>query len=146
MRDLKRTTVLGLIWETLGKILQQASSWIIYFALLKMLLPADFGLMAAALIVIGFFEYINELGLGGAIVQRKELDPVMTHTLFWLCSGIGALITILLWCAAPTIVSLYYVDHELDLPRLTWILRLLSLNLFLLSLRVVPMSFGQEDD
>ena len=39
----------------------------------RLLSPADYGLMAIAMVVIGFVSFFNEVGIGAAIVQRAKL-------------------------------------------------------------------------
>jgi O-antigen/teichoic acid export membrane protein len=141
MRHLQKRTFVGLIWEGSGKILQKISSQLVLFILFKLLVPTDFGLMAAALILVGLLEFVNELGIGGAIVQREEIDTNSIHTLFWLCAGVGTTLTLLLWFGAPTFVNLYYINKaDLNIRLLTQIIRVLSLNMLIISLRVVPLS------
>lgn len=61
--------------------------------LARMLVPADFGLVAMATVFTGFLQLLNEAGLGPAIVQGKEIDERHLSSVFWLnvaiSSGIG---------------------------------------------------------
>src|SRR5688572_31322828 len=42
--------------------------------LARLLAPADFGVVSAALVVIGLSSIVSQLGLGSALVQRPELE------------------------------------------------------------------------
>src|SRR5213082_4060723 len=67
-------TVSGLLWTAWGKgghaLLQVA----VVVVLARLLRPADFGVVSAALVVIGFSAIFSEIGLGPALVQRTELE------------------------------------------------------------------------
>ncbi|MFL6658635.1 MAG: oligosaccharide flippase family protein, partial [Massilia sp.] len=49
----------------LGKVISLGSTLI----MARLLSPADYGLMAMAMVVIGFVGFFNEVGIGSAIVQ-----------------------------------------------------------------------------
>jgi O-antigen/teichoic acid export membrane protein len=54
----------------LGKIISLGSTLV----LARILTPGDYGLMALAMVVIGFVGFFNEVGIGSAIVQKAELN------------------------------------------------------------------------
>src|SRR5262249_14149001 len=52
-------------------------------ALAHLLTPEDFGLMAAALVVIGLARAFADLGLSSAIVARQVRDQETLSSLYW---------------------------------------------------------------
>ena len=54
------------------------------FLLAALLGPADFGLVAVALIYIAFVRMLLEQGFITAIIQREQLDPEHLDSAFWL--------------------------------------------------------------
>ncbi|MCK4783656.1 MAG: lipopolysaccharide biosynthesis protein [Desulfobacteraceae bacterium] len=96
--------------------------------------PADYGLMAMAHVCIGFLAMMSELGLGAAIVQRKDIDKQQLAQVFGFVILANAGLAILLFLGAPLLASYF---SEL---RLVPIFQLLSINFILLSLYVIPQS------
>ena len=99
--DLTRRTVGGLLWTGGGK----AAYGLLYLSVLailaRMLSPAEFGVVSAALVVIGVSQIVSQLGLGPALVQRPELEPRHVDTAFSASIAIGLVLGALVWAAAP---------------------------------------------
>lgn len=73
-RSLTHRTVTGLAWSWVA-IAITAAMQLIYTAVISRLLePADFGLVAAALLGLRFVTYFSRFGLASAVVQRPTLD------------------------------------------------------------------------
>ena len=64
-------------------------------ALARLLFPDDYGLLAMAATSTAFFQIFANLGLGAAIVQRREVDDEYLSTAFWANLASGALLTAL---------------------------------------------------
>jgi len=90
--------------------------------LARLLIPEHFGLigMVAALTVL--IERFQDIGLGDAVIQRKEVTHEQVSTLFWINLGISIFCTILVALSAKA-VAWFYNDQ-----RLTWITIALSAN------------------
>ena len=71
------------------------------------ILPEDFGIIGAAMIIVGFSTIFSQLGVGPAIVQRPSLEPRHLRVGFTLSTGLGAVVAGLLWLSAPQIASLF---------------------------------------
>src|SRR3990167_7324081 len=72
--DIAEKTLKGFAWIGLAKIIQQSITWVITITLARILLPSDYGLMAMANLTVYFMNFFNELSIGAAIVQGKELN------------------------------------------------------------------------
>jgi len=90
--------------------------------LARLLMPEHFGLigMVAALTVL--IERFQDIGLGDAIIQRKEITHEQVSTLFWINLGMSIFFTILVALSAKA-VAWFYNDQ-----RLIWITIALSSN------------------
>lgn len=95
----------------------QAARYLLYLAgtmvLARLLTPADFGLVAMVMSVVGFLLVFRDLGLITATVQREEIDQAKVSTLFWVNSIFGLLLALIAAAAAPLISRFF------DEPRLT---------------------------
>lgn len=114
--DLERRSVQG-VALSLGaqcvRFLLQFSSQIL---LARLLVPADFGLVAMAVPVLTLAQTIGELGLAQAVIQRPALTEADMSLLFWLSILANAGMAALMLATAPA-VALFYAE-----PRLTAVL------------------------
>jgi O-antigen/teichoic acid export membrane protein len=74
--------------------------------LARLLTPADFGLVALAFVVTGFAQPIGDLGIGGAIIQRRTITPRHLRAAFTLSVLIGFGVALALAAAAAPIAAL----------------------------------------
>ncbi len=104
--------------------------------LARLLVPADFGMMAVVVAVIAFMQVFTDLGVSTAIIHYQDASQNELSSLYWLNVLVGATLTLLLLAASPWISRIIF--HE---PRLTPILALISVNFIFLAvgqqLRVV---------
>jgi O-antigen/teichoic acid export membrane protein len=104
-------------------------------ALARFLEPGDFGVYAILRFALTFFVFFGDVGLGGALIQKREA-PTETEvsSVFTLQLLLAGGIVILVWASAGL------VDHVWkDLPTSgPWLLRVLALDLMLTALRTVP--------
>jgi len=75
--------------------------------LARLLLPADYGLVAMVTALTGVMEMFKDLGLNTATVTREKLSHVQVSTLFWINLGFGALLSLCTAALAPGIAWFY---------------------------------------
>lgn len=92
----------------------------ITITLAHLLFPRDFGLIGLAAIFIGLIITFHELGLGAAIIQKKDIDEEHLSTAFWASINTG-----LLSCLFTLLLSQLVADF-FDDERLQSILSTLS--------------------
>jgi len=129
---LREKAVRGAAWYGGTRLLIQLFSWVMTIAIARVLSPGDFGLLAMALVYTGLVEFLNELGLGAAIVQKKEIRDEDLDTLFWFGLGISAAIYGLTILVAP-LIGAFFAQ-----PQLAAILRVLGLMFLITNVRLVP--------
>jgi len=66
---MKSKTIKGILSLSLAQLAVKAMTLLLMLYLAKILSPKEFSLIGVALVVIGFFDLMAELGLGSAIVQ-----------------------------------------------------------------------------
>lgn len=114
-------------------------SWLITLVVIRLLSPADYGLMAMATIFIAFFEMFSEFGLGAAIIQEKNIDQHTIQKIFGIVLILDFSLILLLVGLAP-VVALFFEE-----PQLIPIVRLLALKFVLLGLCSVPQAILQRE-
>jgi O-antigen/teichoic acid export membrane protein len=92
-------------WTTIGMagraIIQVAQ----VVVLARILVPADFGLVAIVLAAVGFTQVFADLGVSNAIVHRQDISDEQLSSLYWLNVLTGALLTLALFVASPFIAG-----------------------------------------
>ena len=79
----------------LFKFSGQIMNWVATIFVIRLLTPADYGLMAQAVIIIGLCSLVNEMGLGSALIQRKSVDANILRQVFGAAICINSLIYLL---------------------------------------------------
>jgi PST family polysaccharide transporter len=132
-------TLSGLLWTSLGTGAQAVLQLVVLAILARLLTPADFGLAAAALVVVGFSAVFSQLGIGPAVVQRLDLEPAHLRSAFTISVLLGVLLGGLVWTTAP-LVALFF-----RLEGLTPLLRVLAFVFPVQGLGVVADSLLQRE-
>jgi PST family polysaccharide transporter len=132
--ELAKKTIHGIGWNYatfgLGKILSLITTAI----LARLLTPDNFGIVAYVTVAITYLTLLKDMGLGAALVQRREDVEKTANTVFTLNLGVGVFITLLTMLIAPLAAD--YFREPLVTPMLRW----LGLSILLNSLGSVHMS------
>jgi PST family polysaccharide transporter len=73
----------------------------------RLLAPSDFGLMAMVATVTALVTMIQDLGTTQAVIQRDKIDQGQLNSLFWIATGLGCLLALLLSISAPAIARFF---------------------------------------
>lgn len=107
-------------WSYGYTILPNLVSVIVQLILARLLVPADFGIVAIAMLVIAFAETIRETGFSRAFIQRNDGDSEMSlfNTVFWLSIGTGMVFYSVIFLTAPLISSFFHNPDSLLVIRI----------------------------
>ncbi len=133
MSELGKKVTNGLKWSVIERTSLQFLQIILGIILARLLVPEDFGLMAMLAIFLVVATSITDSGLSAALVQKKNLSEHDTSTIFYFNILVGTIFTIVIILVAP------YVSEFYEEPRLTLLLRVLSLNIIFTSLNNVQI-------
>lgn len=75
--------------------------------LARLLAPEDFGLVAIVTVLTSFAPLLIDFGLGDAITQKSKITRDQVSSLFWLSSGIGLTVAVVVAASSPLIAWLY---------------------------------------
>jgi O-antigen/teichoic acid export membrane protein/DNA-directed RNA polymerase specialized sigma24 family protein len=115
----------GVVWTLLSYGGSKAISLLSMLVLAQLLVPADFGLVALAMLMIGFACLFRDLGLGATLILRQDLDRAALGTLFSLMLAMFAGVGVVVAATSPVVAFLF------DEPRLTWVLAAMSVSMVL---------------
>ncbi len=107
-RTLKARSAMGAAMTLVG----QGAKFVLQFgsqiALARLLLPADFGLVAMVGPLVAAALLLTDLGLSAATIQRPTISQSELSSLFWLNVVIGCGLTLVALVAAPLAAIFYH--------------------------------------
>jgi O-antigen/teichoic acid export membrane protein len=121
-------------WQTANVATQVILQLVFMAVLARLIEPEAFGLMAIALVVVGFVEIFAQVGIGPSVVHKSDLTREHLRSAFVFSLALGVVFFLAMWVAAP-LVGEFYNRHEL-----VDVLRVISLSFILSGAAVVPRS------
>jgi PST family polysaccharide transporter len=128
-----------MFWTFSGTGVQGVVQLLAIMALGRLLTPAEFGLMGAAAVVIAFSQVVSQVGVGPAMIQRRELQPEHVRVSVTLSLTLGLLLGAIVWFGARDIAAFYRI------PELEPVLRGVSFLFPLDGLNTVAKSLLMRD-
>lgn len=115
-------------------------SMILAVILARLLAPADFGLLALAMIVFNMVNYFTDLGMRPTVVQTKEDINKVAHFAFVIVMAASIAFTLLIILLAQPLTTLLGGS-----PELVDILRWMSLYVTIDGLWIIPEALLRRD-
>lgn len=112
---LQHKTITGLIWAFIQQFSVQLISFCITIGLARILMPAEFGLIAMMAILISVGKSLLDSGLTSSLIRSNDLTQDDYSTVFYFNFGGSIAIYIIVFMLAPLIARLY---HQLMLVPL----------------------------
>jgi len=110
--SLRKSVARGAAWMVLYRLFDRSLGLVSTLVLARLLVPADFGLVAMATSIIAILELFNAFGLDIALIQRAGATTDHYNTAWTLNAAMGLVIAMLLLVSAWP-MSLFYHDHRL---------------------------------
>ncbi len=136
---LARATARAVAWNYLAWFLSKVLVLGTTAVLARLLTPDDFGIVGFATVAVAYLAVFRDLGLGGALIQRRDDVDEAADTVFTINLVLGAVLTAFAALAAPWIAG-YFGE-----PRVTGLLRVLGLSFFVQSLGTTHLTLLQRD-
>lgn len=137
--ELTHQTFRGLNWQFFGKGVQFFLRVLVLAVLARLLVPKDFGLVAAAIVVVNFSTIFSRIGIGPALVQRPEIDERHSRTAFTLSVLFGVFLSIVVFLAAPLVENFFAMEG------LKEVLQVITIIFILRGISTVPLALLQRD-
>src|SRR5690625_885345 len=122
MASLRDKTLSSIFWSFLQKVGSRGIQFFVTIILVRLLTPADFGLIGMLSIFIALSQTIVQAGFRQALIQKKDTDEEDFSSVFWINLAVSILIYIILFFTAPLIAEFY---HQPKLVSLTRVLALI---------------------
>jgi O-antigen/teichoic acid export membrane protein len=132
--SLRARVARSIFWIAWSRGVLQVLGFATTLVVARILVPADYGVIALAAIWTDSMGMLAEIGMGAAIIQFRDLDRWEIDTCFWITMTLATSAFVVLALAASPIARWF------DAPRLSDVLPLVALSLPVTACRVVPDS------
>ncbi len=132
--ELRHKVMSALRWTAAARVLGQLFSWFITIYVIRLLSPADYGLMAMAMVVISLLILVNTLGLDAVLVQEKELTEPLRRAVFGQVILVNCAFFLLVFFGAEPLAGFY------GEPAVEPVLKVLAFQFLLLIFETLPQS------
>ena len=102
----------ALKWSFLSEIASKAVQPLVFVELARLLTPEDYGVVAAATMVISFSQIFLEAGMSKALIQYQGVRFAAANAAFWINIALGILVAGVL-----VAISSLVADHIFHDPR-----------------------------
>jgi O-antigen/teichoic acid export membrane protein len=135
----RKEFVSGFSWNTMTVVLQVVIQLLYTGLLARMISPDSFALMGVVLSIMGFAEIFSQIGIGPALIQRKEVHQQHINGAFYTSVIMGAIFSLAFVISAPWIARIY------ELPQLELIIQVVCSSFTISALAVVPRSLMMKE-
>ncbi len=112
-----RTRVLhGAAWNLVATLARGGAGLAVKLVLARLLLPEHFGLVGMATVFTGFVTTLTELGLGAALIQRRDdrLEAIHFDVAFWTTLASGVLMFVAMALVVAPFAAGFYDEPLLE--------------------------------
>ena len=134
-QNLTKATLHGTFWSYASRYSGKFLVFISTAVLARLLLKEDFGIAGYALVVIGFMEVLEGLGIGPAIIYHHA-DEERLDTAFWLGLGVGGVLLAISWFVVAPLAGAFFQD-----ARAVPVTRALGLEFIISAFSLVHAAF-----
>jgi len=114
----------SVFWRMSGNIGVSIVRFVGTAILARILMPEEFGIIGMALLFVGIVKLFGNLGMGAALIQRKEIDQEYLSTVFWMNVFLGVCLSLVGISVAPLAATFF------NEPNVSPVMMWLSLNFF----------------
>ena len=107
----------GIGWSLLQTWGSRLITFGVFLVLARLLGPSDFGIVTTAYVIVAALQGIVDLGVGDALVRRKDSVDGHFHSAFWVILGMSFVLYAALATAARPLGALF---AQPTLPTLLW--------------------------
>lgn len=116
----------GLVWTMITVVASRAMVFVALLVLARLLVPEEFGTVAAVTTFLAFIQLGSDLGMQATVVyEQEEGTSERVHTAFTMNLVLASVVTVLGILVAPWVAAFFHAEDH------TYLFQLASLNLLL---------------
>jgi PST family polysaccharide transporter len=136
----KSTFVSALKWSTASELASKVVQPVIFIILARILTPEDYGVMAAAVMVIHFTQVFWDAGMGKALIQRQTDIAGASNVAFWINVVVAFFFAVILFLSSDLIADKLFHDE-----RVANVLKVMTLQVLLGSFGSIHTALLQKE-
>lgn len=133
-KSIEETAFFGMAWKTLETVFVNGIQAIIFLILARLLMPADFGIVALVGAFIAISNVFVSSGLGTALIQTDEATEEDFSTVLFFSIFVACIFYLIFFITAPLISSFY------EEPIITNVLRFYAISILFSAINGVQKS------
>ncbi|MBU2677989.1 MAG: lipopolysaccharide biosynthesis protein [Gammaproteobacteria bacterium] len=126
-------------WATALTFITQLLLWLVTIFVIRILSPADYGLMAMSMIFVSFAMIVNEFGLGSALVQRENPTSREIQSIHGFVLALNFILYCVFYLSAPILSQIF------GEPILVPMLRVVALLFPILGFEVTALALLERN-
>ena len=131
----KSIIISNLFWKYSERIGAQVVSFVVTVILARLLSPAEYGLIAMVTVFISIANVFVTVGIGSALIQKKDADNLDFSSIFFLNAGLSVILYCIIFASAPVVANFY--GYEV----LTPVMRVMGLIVIVAALQTVQQAY-----
>ncbi len=108
----------GITWSAIEKFSIQGSQFVVSLVVARILLPADYGIIAMMSIFIALSTSLIDSGMAQALIQREQRTEQDQTTALIFNIVVAFVIYLIIYMCAPLIANFYGVDELIAVARI----------------------------
>lgn len=130
--------VKGIGWTTISSIARNGVSLLQIAILTRFLEKEDFGIIAIAMLFVGFTQLFLDMGISAGIMHRQNITNKEYSSLFWLNIFVGIFLSLILYILSPFLTAGY------NSKELTGIVQMLCFSILINALGTQQRTYCQK--
>lgn len=137
--NLKEQALKGFLWMFTGSGIQSVMQFIVLIVLARLLDPRIFGVVSTGLVIISFAKILSTLGLGPALVQKRNIESKHIGTAYFSSLVLALFFSAIVYFSSEIIAEFF------SMKELTAIMKVLTIILIFQGIAIVSESLIQRD-
>ena len=108
--SLKDKTIHSIIWSSIEKFSVQGIQFVLQILMARILLPADYGIIAMLAIFIAISQSFIDSGFSNALIRKVDRTETDYSTVFYFNIVVGILFYLILFFSSPFIATFYDIS------------------------------------
>src|SRR5690348_17005185 len=118
LADLRGPVISALRWTVVSRMIMQLITWSSTIIAVRLLTPADYGIVAVATVFSNYLELLGEAGLGSALVQRQVRDRPTLRAVFSVLLAVSIVLAGVVFSIAPLVGAAFKEPDAVPVMRL----------------------------
>lgn len=132
--ELKQKAVRSVFTLTFRRLILKVIDTVGIIYLARLLSQASFGTFSIiSFVVFTFLSFFSDVGFGAALIQKEEVSEDDLKTTFTIQQALVTALLLIAWIVSPYVARFYNLGDSG-----MWLVRILSVSLFITSFKTVP--------